>query len=220
MSSAANPEQRRDTASTPATSSQDTAGPSATQPTQSVVDQQRQRFGGMKFGACFFGWLAATGLAVLLISLLAAFGAGVGQNLGADPNQAAQNPTNAAVVAIVLLAVVFIAYFAGGYVAGRMARFSGAKQGLGVWLWAIVIAIVLAIVAAIAGTRSNLWAGLQGLPQIPVSGDTLTTGAVLTAVGVAVVSLVGAVLGGLAGMRYHRKIDKTGSHLNLTRPTG
>jgi ABC-type dipeptide/oligopeptide/nickel transport system permease component len=33
---------------------------------------------------------------------------------------------------------------------------------------------------------------------------------VLGLVGVLVVTLVGAILGGLAGMRYHRKIDRVG----------
>ena len=30
-----------------------------------VVGQQRELFGGIKFGSCFFGWLTASGTAVL-----------------------------------------------------------------------------------------------------------------------------------------------------------
>ena len=45
---------------------------------RAVVAEQRERFGGMKFGACFFGWLTATGTAVILTALLTAVGAGVG----------------------------------------------------------------------------------------------------------------------------------------------
>lgn len=37
---------------------------------------------------------------------------------------------------IVLGVIVLVAYYCGGYVAGRMARFDGMKQGLAVWLWA------------------------------------------------------------------------------------
>jgi len=44
--------------------------------------------------------------------------------------------------AIALLVVLFVAYFSGGYVAGRMARFNGLKQGLAVWVWALVIAML------------------------------------------------------------------------------
>jgi len=37
-----------------------------------AVDAQRARFGGIKWGAAFFGWLSANGLAVVLIALLSA----------------------------------------------------------------------------------------------------------------------------------------------------
>ena len=50
-----------------------------------VVARQKERFGGMKFGACFFGWLTATGMAVLLTGLLAAAGAGLGLATNVDP---------------------------------------------------------------------------------------------------------------------------------------
>ena len=39
-----------------------------------VVARQRERFGGIKAGSAFFGWLTATGMSVLLIALLAAAG--------------------------------------------------------------------------------------------------------------------------------------------------
>src|SRR6188472_227245 len=32
-----------------------------------VLVRQRERFGGAKFGSAFFGWLAATGLAAILV---------------------------------------------------------------------------------------------------------------------------------------------------------
>lgn len=34
-----------------------------------IVARQRERFGGIKVGSAFFGWLTATGMAVLLIAL-------------------------------------------------------------------------------------------------------------------------------------------------------
>ena len=36
-------------------------------------------------------------------------------------------------------AAYLVAYCIGGYVAGRMARFSSAKQGISVWLWQVMI---------------------------------------------------------------------------------
>jgi hypothetical protein len=176
-----------------------------------VVARQKEEFGGMKFGAAFFGWLAATGMAVLLTAIVAA----AGTALGYTTNVNTTNPTAGEVQSvgiaggIALLAIIFVAYFCGGYVAGRMARFNGFRQGMAVWLWAVVAAIVAAVVVAGAGSRYNVLANLN-LPRIPINEGTLTTAGVLTAVGLAAVSLVGAVLGGLAGMRFHRRVDKAG----------
>ena len=173
-----------------------------------LVRQQRERFGKMQIGACFFGWLAATGTAVILTGLLAAASVGIGVNTGLTPQQAGANaPALGLTAAIVLLVVVLVAYLAGGYVAGRMARFAGVKQGVGVWLWAIIVAVVLAVLGFIAGDQFNVLSRLGGMPSLPVSGQSATVGAIISIVAVAVVALVGAILGGLAGMRYHRRID-------------
>ena len=180
---------------------------------QDVVAREKSQFGGMQFGTAFFGWLTATGAAVLLTALVAGAGAAIGSL--ADPSQAADAATdNASTVglvgAIVLGLVILVSYFCGGYVAGRMSRFSGAKQGIAVWLWALIITVVLAIVGAIAGTQFNVLADLNSFPRIPINEGDLALGSIITALAIAVVSLGGAILGGLAGMRYHRKVDKAG----------
>lgn len=185
--------------------------------THEVVQRQKERFGGMKFGACFFGWLTATGTAVLLTALLTAAGAafGLGQNLSVtQAQQQAQNnaQTVGLVGGIVLVVVVLLSYFAGGYVAGRMARFNGIRQGVGVWLWALIIAVVVAGLSLIAGAQFNVLANLNGFPRLPVGEGSLTTAGIITAVILLVISLIGAILGGLAGMRYHRRVD----HADLT----
>ncbi|BDV31236.1 hypothetical protein [Microbacterium terricola] len=181
---------------------------------EAVLAQEKSRFGGFKFGSAFFGWLTATGAAVLLTALATAIGAVVGLNTGASPERAAEDATASGATgiwgAIVLGVVLLLSYYAGGYVAGRMARFDGLKQGLAVWLWAVVIAVVVAIVAAIAGTQTDMFSTLGGLPKIPVSAESATLAAILPAVGAAVVALVGALLGGLAGMRFHRRVDRVG----------
>jgi amino acid transporter len=182
---------------------------------ETVVAREKEEHGGIKIGSAFFGWLTATGTAVLLTALAAAAGAVFGLSGTTDAqeavSQATENVETIGVVGgIVLLVVLFVAYYCGGYVAGRMARFDGAKQGLAVWLWAVVIAIVLALLGLVAGSQYNVLSELNAFPQIPVSGSDLTTGGVIALVAAAAVSLVGAVLGGLAGMRFHRKVDRTG----------
>jgi hypothetical protein len=173
-----------------------------------LVRQQKERFGGMKFGACFFGWLTATGTAVLLSALLTAVGLAVGRQQDLTVAQASGSAGKLGVAsAIVLLVVILVAYYCGGYVAGRMARFNGVRQGVGVWLWTIIAAVVVTVLGLVAGDRFNALSSVNSLPSLPVSGAALTTGAIISVVVVIVAALVGAVLGGLAGMRYHRRID-------------
>ena len=80
-----------------------------------------------------------------------------------------------------------------------MARFAGAKQGFGVWLWAVIIAVVVAVLGAVAGSQFNLLANLNRFPRIPINEGDLTTAGLITAVAVAVVALIGAILGGSPG---------------------
>ena len=51
----------------------------------------------------------------------------------------------------------FVAYYCGGYVAGRMARFDGVKQGVAVWVWALVIAIIVTVLGAVGGSSTTCW---------------------------------------------------------------
>ncbi|HEU4756118.1 MAG TPA: hypothetical protein VFS72_05615 [Agromyces sp.] len=178
-----------------------------------VVQRERDRFGGIKFGSAFFGWLTAVGVTVLLTALLAATGAalGLGTLGGAVDEAAAENVETIGIVGIIALVVIlFVAYFAGGYVAGRMARFNGMKQGLAVWLWAIVIAVVAALIGAVAGSQYDVFANLNAFPRIPVNEGALTITGIVTLLLVLLASLGGAVLGGKAGTRYHRKVDAAG----------
>ena len=199
-----------------------TERPLATEPTddgrtvrQNVVAREKEEFGGFKFGSAFFGWLTATGTVVLLTALVAGAGAALGlgtETTSDDVTDVAQvdAETIGIIGAIAVLVILLIAYYCGGYVAGRMARFSGAKQGVAVWLWAVVIAIVLAIVGAIAGSQYNVLSNLDTFPRIPIGEGDLTVAGIVTALLAVAVSLAGAVLGGLAGMRYHRKVDRAG----------
>ena len=179
---------------------------------KTVVAREKEQFGGVKIGSAFFGWLAATGMAVLLTALVAAAGTAVGLATNTDVNAAVYSgdQTVGMVGIIVLLVVLFLSYYSGGYVAGRMARFNGAKQGFMVWAWALIAAVVVSILGLVAGQQYNILAQLNSFPRIPVNEGELTTTSLVAAVVVAAVALVGAVLGGTAGMRFHRKVDRAG----------
>ena len=180
-----------------------------------IEDRQHERFGGVKVGSAFFGWLTAMGTAAILTALLAAAGAALGLGVAGTPDEAADEALqNAGTVgwigAIALLVVLFVAYFCGGYVAGRMARFDGLRQGLAVWVWALVIAIVVALVSVVLGSQYDVLVDLNAFPRIPVSEGELTIAGIVTAVIVALASLAGALLGGWTGTRYHRRVDRAG----------
>jgi hypothetical protein len=181
---------------------------------QTAVAREKEQFGGVKVGSAFFGWLAATGMAVLLTAFVAAAGTAVGLANNTDVNEAVNQVTTNGTVGwvgiIVLLVILFVSYYSGGYVAGRMARFNGAKQGMMVWVWALIAAVVVALLGLIAGQQFNVLANLNSFPRIPVNEGELTVTSIIAAVVVALVALVGAVLGGLAGMHFHRKVDKAG----------
>ena len=168
--------------------------------------RQREEYGGIHWGAAFFGFLAAAGLGAILSALVSAAGATL--SLGSDGEvSGAAADTIGIVGGIALLLVLAISYFAGGYVAGRMSRFDGARQGLGVFLVALIIAIVLAVAGAILGSEFNVLAQLN-LPRIPISEGDLALGGIIALLIGLVVSVLAAIAGGKAGERYHKKIDR------------
>jgi hypothetical protein len=110
---------------------------------------------------------------------------------------------------IALLVILGIAYYAGGYVAGRMSRFNGPRQGLGVWLIGLIVTAVVAAAGVLLGAKYNVLSQLN-LPRIPVDEGSLTTGALIALLAIVAVTLLTAIAGGKQGTHYHRKIDRTG----------
>ena len=178
---------------------------------QRVRARQREEYGGINWGAAFFGWLVAVGVAVLLTGLLAAAGAAIGLTSTTASNTVNATPTKTLTLAgaIALLVVLAIAYYCGGYVAGRMSRFDGARQGIGAWAVGLLITLVVAVLAVVAGSQYNV-VERANLPRLPVGSDTLTTGGAITSLLILFGTLLFAALGGVAGSRYHRKVDRAG----------
>lgn len=168
----------------------------------------RDKFGGVNPGACFFGWLVAIATAVLLSGLVGAIAAAVGGSVGLSQSDLEQQAGAIGLgAAIVLALVLFIAYYAGGYVAGRMSRFDGARQGLVVWLIGLVVALLTGLVGWLFGSEYDVMARIE-MPSLPVSTDNLTVGGLVTALAVLVLTLLAAMLGGKVGRRYHRRVDR------------
>jgi amino acid transporter len=172
-----------------------------------VRARQREEYGGISWGAAFFGFLVAVGMAAILLGILSAAGAAFGLT---DVSQREAN-SNAETIGlaggILLVAVLALAYYFAGYVSGRMSRFDGARQGAGSWAIGAVVAVALGVAGWLIDSDWNVFDKL-GLPNVPIDQGTLTTGGAIALAAVLVLSLLTAMAGGKAGERYHRKIDR------------
>ena len=168
-----------------------------------AVRAARDRFGGLDWPATLVGTLTAIALLILLGGLIGAAIGVIGYQTGL------KDATDDLSVASLIggLLTLFIAFLTGGWAAGRMARYDGARNGLMTAVWAIVLAAALSALAAIFGAEYDVFRNVQ-LPQF-FSRDALTIGAIVSAMLAAAVMLVGGLLGGKWGERYHRRADAT-----------
>jgi hypothetical protein len=186
-----------------------TATAPAERPVAEAQLRRREEFGGLNWGAACFGWLVAIGLAALLVGILAAAGAAIGLVEVSGSEVQGNAETIGVVGGALLVGILALSYFAGGYVAGRMSRFDGARQGAGVWVIGLLTTIALAIAGIVGGAEYNVLERLD-LPRIPIDEGDLTTGGAIALAAVLVGTLAAAVLGGRLGERYHRRIDAVG----------
>lgn len=170
--------------------------------------EARNKFGGTNIGAGFFGWIVAVGMAIILTGIVGAVAAALGFTGEISQSQAErQSGTIGIAAAIVLLVVLMVGYYSGGYVAGRMSRYDGGRQGLTVWLIGLLVTIFAIALGALFGSQYNVLDRVS-LPRVPIALDQLGWGAVITGVAVVVLTLLAAVLGGKVGHRYHARVDR------------
>jgi hypothetical protein len=182
------------------------AGPATSHALETARARQRDEFGGVNWGASFFGWLVAVGIAALLTSLLVAAGAAIGLTESDVTNSADEITLGGGVALIVVL---MLAYGTGGYVAGRMSRFDGARQGLATWAIGMIVTAGLALAAVAFGDEYNVLEQLN-LPALPVGDESLASGGAIALAAFVLGSALAALAGGKVGERYHRRIDRAG----------
>ena len=176
-------------------------------------DRLRDMYGGVDWLASFLGFIFAL-VAAAFFSLIAGL---VLAPLGFTPNLGGAEIGAAVITGLVLLDIlVFLTYFIGGYVAGRLARFDGGRNGAMLLLWSFLAVAVLALAggvisgvlpAGIAGgirnfIQNNVLATIGDLAELGVVG-------IIVAVGALLLALLGGFLGGRLGSRYHSQIDRT-----------
>jgi hypothetical protein len=169
----------------------------------------RQRYGGFYWGSDFIGFAVATFFTIVFLGLIAAIAGGVGYQVGAPLPKVGHavsttTQTIGAGAAVASLIALFIAYVLGGYTAGRMARYDGAKNGFGVVLWTIVVTVILGLIGTALGNKFNVASQLH----LKLNSSTFTAAGLIALAIALVVMVIGALLGGMSGERYHRAIDR------------
>jgi MFS family permease len=105
------------------------------------------------------------------------------------------------------VAILFVAYLIGGWAAGRIARYDGARNGFATGIWTLVFAAILSALGAWAGSEYDVFRNVD-LPQW-FSTEALTTAAIISGIAAVVAMFLGGILGGAWGERYHRRADTT-----------
>ncbi len=164
------------------------------------VEEARHRFGGVDVPATLAGALAALGTAVILAGVLAGAGT-VGYQMGVD--DAAEKLTAGGLIGG--LVTLLMAFLVGGWVAGRVARYDGGRNGLLTAPWFVLFAAGAAALGAWAGDKYNVFRNVN-LPQW-FDGDALTGAAIVTGLLALAVMLGAGWVGGRLGERYHRRAD-------------
>jgi hypothetical protein len=174
-------------------------------------DRLRDMYGGVDWLASFLGFVFAV-VAGTVFSVLAGVVLGP---LGFSPDLS--GALGAAVITgLVLVGVlIFLTFFFGGYVSGRLARFDGGRNGAMLLVWTFLSVILLALAAGVfsgflPGGAADAIGGFVDSASSAV-GDLSRSGVVgiIVVVAALLLALLGGFLGGRLGSRYHAEIDRT-----------
>jgi len=174
-------------------------------------DRLRDMYGGVDWLASFLGFVFAIVLGTI-------FSAVVGLVLvpfGITPDFSGGQIGASVITGLALLGVlIFLTFFFGGYVAGRLARFDGGRNGAMVLVWMFIVVVILALAAAIFSgfLPAGMAEGITNLMDRMVSTAGNLAGAgvagLVTAAAALLLALLGGSLGGRMGSRYHTEIDR------------
>ena len=167
------------------------------------IHAARERFGGIDIPASLVGMLTALSTVLILAGLVgAAFGV-VGYQTGLEAD--AEDLSIGSLIGGV--AILFVAYLIGGWAAGRMARYDGARNGFATGVWTLIFGAILAALGAWAGSEYDVFQNVD-LPQW-FDRDALTLAAIISGAAAVVAMFLGGIIGGMWGERYHRRADST-----------
>jgi hypothetical protein len=160
--------------------------------------------GKLSFISVLAGVLVAYGAFVVLAALVGAAATAIGLTNDLSRNDWARLGTGSAIAAAVVL---LLAYVFGGYVAGRMARRAGLLNGLAVFLLAIVLIAAVSAIITSQADADTIGTNLRSL-GIPTSGSEWSDIGTLAGIASLAAMLIGALVGGVLGERWHSKLTR------------
>jgi hypothetical protein len=163
----------------------------------------RERFGGVDIPASLVGMLTALSTTLILAGLIGAALGAVDYQTGLEGD--ARDISTWSMIGGV--AVLLVAYVVGGWAAGRMARYDGARNGFATGIWTLILGGILAGLGAWIGSDYDVFRNVD-LPQW-FSTDAFTTRAIISGVAAIAAMFAGGIIGGLWGEHYHRRADRT-----------
>ena len=179
--------------------------------TQEREHRLRDMYGGMDWLASFLGFVFAAVVGALFLLIVGLVLAPLGFSLNLGGEIGAATITGLVVVAI----LIFLTYFFGGYVAGRLARFDGGRNGAMLLLWTLAVLLLAVLAGGIfsgflpPSISESVRSVIQNYVLSPI-GDLSQPGIVGILIAAAVLAaLLGGTLGGRLGSRYHAEIDRT-----------
>ena len=174
-------------------------------------DRLRDMYGGVDWLASFLGLV----FAIVLGAVFSAVAGLVLVPFGITPALSNGQIGASVITGLAILGVlIFLTFFFGGYVAGRLARFDGGRNGAMVLVWVFIVVLILALAAVIFSgfLPGGMAEGIANLVDrtVSVAGNLAGAGVVgiVTAVAALLIALLGGFLGGRMGSRYHTEIDR------------
>src|ERR671912_309757 len=114
--------------------------------TEEREDRLRDMYGGVDWLASFLGLV----FAIVLGAVFSVVAGLVLVPFDITPALSGGQIGASAITGLALLGVlIFLTFFFGGYVAGRLARFDGGRNGAMVLAWTVILALILALVALV-----------------------------------------------------------------------
>jgi hypothetical protein len=177
-------------------------------------ERLREVYGGVDWLGSFIGCIFAVVCGAVLLLLLSGI---VLAPLSFTLDLQGQEIGTAAIVGLVIVGLgFFLAYFAGGYVAGRLVRFDGGRNGAATVVWSILLGVIFGVFSFLLagflpGGISESLESFRESSVLPTANSLVELGLLGAgiAVGALLLMLLGGFLGGSLGTRYHTRIDQT-----------